>query len=107
MLSNTIIGNSPQGKLGDNADIEVYISNALGLEARATASLAGAFRQGMKPIVLGLKKGDLTEQQASLLIELLLAGYIGATINDHIDSAFRSWAERVSVAHLGEKRERR
>ena len=107
MVANTTIGKRYPDRPDEKVDISFAISNALGLEAGSFASLNETFRQGMGPVVNGLKEGDLSEEQASLLIELLLAGYIGAAINEHIDSAFRSWAERMLATHLGEQSERR
>jgi hypothetical protein len=86
--------NSNQTHLGE-ADIALSLSQAFGLGSLGYESLNNHFYAGLRPVLAGLKEGILTEKQASLLIELLLANYIETTVNRQIDTLFQGWAERL------------
>jgi hypothetical protein len=66
-----------------------------------------ALNQGLRPVVDGLKAGSLTQDQASTLIELFLAAYVGASINQNIENLLQSWLEGVMTEGLIEESGRR
>jgi hypothetical protein len=103
MQPNSVTGNSSGRNLLSQYDIAFSLSQALGLDSPGNVSLTDALYQGLQPVVLGLREGDLTEEQASLLIELLLSAYIGAEVNRNIEDVFRAWAEGLTSAGWGEE----
>ena len=88
-------------------EIALALSRALGVEAPRQESLNSAFYAVLRPVLAGLQDGTLTDEQASLLIELLVAAYAGSAINRQIDNLFQGWAERMITAGLGEGSGRR
>ena len=70
-------------------EIALALSRALGFEAPRHESLNNAFYAVLRPVLAGLKDGTLTDEQASLLIELLVAAYAGSAINRQIDNLFQ------------------
>lgn len=104
MTSRTTAGQDSRQaySTGLDADLLRSISHAFGRVTPQHESLNEAFYAGLRPIVTGLKDGTLTEKQAALLIELMAAAYVGATVNQQIDSLFQNWAERLTTTGLGE-----
>lgn len=107
MLANAMVVNKSRRSGTEKSDIELSICKALGLETPEDYSLDGALQQGLAPIVYGLKTGEISEEQASLLVELLLASYVGAKINQQVEGTFRSWAEGAGTLQSGGHSERR
>ena len=107
MTANSITGESRRGNLFDQSDLVLSLSQALGGRTPGYVSPDNAFHQGLRSIVSSLKEGSLTQEQAALLIELLLAGYVGTTINLQIDDIFQAWANHMTAASLGTESGRR
>jgi hypothetical protein len=89
------------GRNYGNRDIALSLSQAIGVEQLGHASLASAFYEGLQPIVAGMEAGDLTEAQASLLIELLLAAYTEATINGQIETLLQGLSDSLLAGMSG------
>ncbi len=98
MISRTTAGQDSRQAHATGLDAELLrsLSQAFGGGTPQHASLNKAFYAGLRPIVAGLKDGTLTEKQASLLIELMTAAYVGATVNQQINALFQNWAERLT-----------
>lgn len=71
------------------------LSQILGTGLAQPALSPDVFCAGLRPIVVGLKDGTLTEKQAALLIKLLASAYAGAAVNRQVNTLFQNWAERL------------
>lgn len=96
-------GQRPRPELG----VAPALSQILGMGLARPNRSPDAFYAGLRPIAVGLKDGTLTEQQAALLIKLLVSAHAGAAVNHQVDTLFRKWAERLMAAPSGEDYGRR
>ena len=96
MTAKAIFGQRTRSR-DDNAAFS--LSQMLGLGKLEHDPLNEAFYGGLRPILDGLKDGTLTEKQASLLIELLAAAYVGAKVNQQLDTTLQTWAEQVMAGY--------
>ena len=95
MAANATTGTGSQENGNIQADLLASLSQAFGRQAPSQELLDAAFREGLQPVLESLGKGDVTEEQASRIIEILLSAYVGATINQQINGVFQSWADRA------------
>lgn len=107
MAANSPVGENSQRNYRNQDDIALSLSQALGVEPSGNMSLNSALYNGLQPVVNGMKNGDLTEEQTALIIEVLLANYIEATINVQIERLFQSWADILLADGLGSESGRR
>lgn len=81
-----------------DGDIAQALAAGLALEIGSYGTLDDALYHGLDPIVAEMKEGHLTEEQAAIMIEMLLGAYVSATINEKFESLFQGWAEKVMEA---------
>lgn len=84
------------------ADVFRMMAQAFGSDHPKRESLDNALYEGIRPIVTDMRNGALTEEQGSLLIQLLVSAYTEAAINIQLESLFQGWAERLVGNDLGE-----
>ena len=107
MATNATTGTGSQENGNIQADLLASLSQSLGQQSPKQRLLDQAFYDGLEPVLESLGEGALNQEQASLLIKLLLSAYVGATVNLQIEGALQSGADRITGMGLGEPSGRR